>query len=245
MAVVGWSQWANRTATIQVLKNETYQTITGWEVTPRFWEINKAEKQFDWSWQPYRQKILDRLVYELGINRFRLGFSSGFENPVDYWTRFETGQISYTEFAQHAYQVSNDNDDPGTANPSGFQFSLLDSQAEQVLLPLRRLIETNGEKLFVNLCFVDFKSNKANLEHALTPDEYAELTNETFLRLKAKYDIVPDSLEIILEPDNTILGLPAEAMESATRRQTKQPVRRNLSASQQGKLLRRLFPPRV
>lgn len=199
----GWTQSNERTAQITVKPAQTYQTMSGWEVTPRFWEMNKAENRYDNSWQPHRDLILDRLVNELGINRIRLEYRSGYENPVDYWSQFVQGKLSYRDLGQHWYQAINDNADPRIANAAGFQFANLDFQVEQALLPMRRLMEANGERLFVNLCFVDFSSPGSNLEHALQPDEYAELTLQTFLHLKNKFGIVPDALEIILEPENT------------------------------------------
>lgn len=204
IAFLGFSRVANGTATIRVLLNETHQTIEGWEVTPKFWETNKTEDRYDASWIPYRDQILDRLVNELGINRVRLEVRSGMENPIDYWRQFETGQIGYREFREHRYEKINDNEDPNTASPTGFQFSQLNWQVEQILIPLRRLVEANGERIYINLCFVDFEGDlEGNLQHALKPDEYAEFINEAFLHLKTKYGIAPDSLEIILEPDNT------------------------------------------
>lgn len=199
----GWSQSTERTAAITVLPAQTHQTMAGWEVTPRYWEMNKAENRYDNSWQPHRELILDRMVNELGINRIRLEYRSGFENPVDYWSQFVAGKLSYRDLGPYWYRAINDNDDPRVANAAGFQFANLDFQVEQVLLPMRRLMEANGERLFVNLCFVDFSSAGSNIEHALAPDEYAELTLQTFLHLKNKFGIVPDALEIILEPDNT------------------------------------------
>jgi O-glycosyl hydrolase len=203
-AGIAWSLWTVRTATIRILPGQTHQTIDGWQVTPKWWEMNKTEDRFDGSWKPFRDQILDRMANELGINSVRLEVRSGLENPVDYWKKFETGEIGYLGFRKNRYEKINDNDDPNTAAPEGFQFSHLDWQVEEVLLPLQRFVEANGEKVYINLCYVDFEGSlEGNLQHALNPDEYAELMNEAFLHLKTKYHLVPDSLEIILEPDNS------------------------------------------
>src|SRR5262249_44602824 len=55
------------------------------------------------------------------------------------------------------------------------------------------------------LNYVDFSqtSEKSVLSHALNPTEYAELICAAFLHLKEKYNLIPDALEIVLEPDNT------------------------------------------
>lgn len=183
---------------------ETHQTMRGWEVTTRAWEINKRLNRFDPTWENYRDAIMDRMVNELGINRIRLEIRSGLENPVDYWGLFRDGKITYLEYGRHFYEKINDNDDPLVANPAGFQFSLIDYEVEQMLLPMRKRIEANGEKLFVNLNYVDFGGPlKSNVSHAQYPEEYAELITLAFEHLKRRYDITPDALEITLEPENT------------------------------------------
>src|SRR6185369_9249025 len=183
----------------------TYQTMKGWEATARLWETNKEEDRYDASWLDFRDQIFDRLVNELGIDRVRLELKSGAENPVDYWTKFQKGEIGYKEFRRHYYEKINDNDSPDLINPAGFQFSALDYQVEQIILPLTKRVEANGERLFINLNYVDFSqtSEKSTLSHALNPEEYAELIYAAFVHLKEKYNLIPDALEIVLEPDNT------------------------------------------
>src|SRR5688572_11779780 len=145
--VAAWSQWSPRTAEIRLLPDETHQTIDGWQVTPKWWEMNKKEDRYDGSWKPFRDQILERMANELGINSVRLEVRSGLENPVDYWKKFESGEIGYTGFRNNRYEKINDNDDPNNANAAGFQFSHLDWQVEEVLLPLQRFVEANGEKI--------------------------------------------------------------------------------------------------
>lgn len=202
--LVGWSVVNNAVITVDPTK--TYQTMKGWEVSVHLWEQNKQEDRYDGSWLDYRDELLHRLVNELGIDRVRIEIRSGAENPVDYWTAFEHGKIGYEEAKSHRYQNINDNDDPHVLNPAGFQFAELDYRFEKVLLPMKRLVEVNGEKLFINLIYVDFgkyTKHKGNLSHARHPEEYAELIHATFEHLKHKYGVVPDALEVILEPDNS------------------------------------------
>ena len=153
----------------------------------------------------FKDEILSRLVNELGIDRVRIEIRSGMENPVDYWTQFRDQKIGYREFRRHYYEKINDNDDPNTANPSGFQFSFLDYQVETIVLPLARLVEARGERLFVSLTYVDFRATaeQGSLSHALNPEEYAELIQTAFDHLRRRYGLTPDALEIILEPENT------------------------------------------
>jgi O-glycosyl hydrolase len=193
-----------RDAVITVDPRKTYQTMKGWEVTARLWEQDKARDRYDPSWQDHSAEVFSRLVNELGIDRIRIEIKSGAENPIDYWYSFATQRIGYTKVRRHRFEKLNDNDDPSVVNWLGFQFSELDHQVK-MLLPIKRLVEANGEKLFVNLTYVDFgqTEEKGNISHARQPNEYAELIYVTFVHLKKTYGITPDAFEIVLEPDNT------------------------------------------
>lgn len=204
-AFAAWVLEAEESATVVTVNPaETHQVMKGWEVMPRFWE-QKSRNLYDPSWLRYRDLILDHLVNELGINRIRIEIRSGAENPVDYWTLFRQNKIGYTEAKRHRYEKINDNDDPNVVNATGFQFSELDDQVENVLLPLKHRIQDNGERLFVNLCYVDFGQTdlKGNISHALQPEEFGELVFAVFDHLKRRYDFTPDAFEVILEPDNS------------------------------------------
>jgi O-glycosyl hydrolase len=205
-AVAAWgrSVATDQDAVIAVDPTKTYQTMKGWEASARLWEQDKERDRYDPSWRDHQDEIFRRLVNELGIDRIRIHLKSGAENPTDYWTPFETQRIGYREFKRHRSEKINDNDDPHLANTSGFQFSELDHQVK-ILLRIKPLVEANGEKIFINLTYVDFKGTKekGNISHARQPEEYAELIAVAFEHLKKAHGIVPDALEIILEPDNT------------------------------------------
>jgi O-glycosyl hydrolase len=200
-----WSLAAREGETVVTVKtSQTYQAIKGWEVTARFWEQDKRRDRYDATWLHYRDLILDHLVNELGVNRIRVEIRSGAENPMDYWTSFRQNEIGYEETKRHRYEKVNDNDDSNVMNIAGFQFSELDSQVQNVLLPMRRLIERNGERLFVNLCYVDFRGGEqGNFSHARQPAEFGELVIAAFDHLKRRFDLIPDAFEVVLEPDNT------------------------------------------
>ena len=205
LAAASCSAAGNGPAEITVEPAKTHQVMNGWEATARLWEVNKAEDRYDGSWLPLSDQIFDRLVNELGINRIRLEIKSGAENPVDYWAKFESGAIGYKEYKRHYYEKINDDPDPNHVNPAGIQFSGVDYQVEKIVLPLKQRLDAKGEKLFVNFNYVDFGQTelKGNLSHARQPAEYAELIHAAFVHLKSKYGLVPDALEIILEPDNS------------------------------------------
>lgn len=182
-----------------------YQTLTGWETTPRTWEQDKVNNRYDGSWLNYRDEIMDSLVNEAGINRIRLEGFSGMESDVDCWGLFTSGVDSYTDFRACRYRKINDNADPNSLNAAGFHFGFLDYQVENFVRPMQTRLAARGETLFINFNFIDFRppASSGNMDHAEAPEEYAEFIQAVFDHLKSKYNITPDALEIILEPDNT------------------------------------------
>jgi len=190
-------------ADIQLAPALKHQVMTGWEMVAGGWATTSTG-MYDPTWKAIEPLVLDRAANELGVNRVRVEIPSGIENPVDYWSLFTAGQIDYSAMRTHFYEKINDNLDPFVAVPAGFKFARLDASIENEVLPLKRRVEANGEKLWVSLCYVDFQSTpQGSFSHALAPDEYAELIVTTFEHLDAKYGLTPDSLELVLEPDNT------------------------------------------
>lgn len=187
---------ASAAAVIEISPSITYQTMTGWEGTAQIGQTCARD-----VFLPYRDPLLDRLVNELGINRVRLELTSGTENPIDWFTLFYTGQVSPASARSRRYEIINDNADPRATNPAGFQFAMLDHDAEHVVNPLRQLLAARAERLYVTLTYVDFGNTP--FEHSQNPDEYAEFILATFQHLQQKYGWVPDAVELILEPDNT------------------------------------------
>lgn len=216
-------------AIVGIDPSRTFQTMDSWEATAKMWEFDKRANRFDGSWIPIRDKILTALVEEGGINRLRLEMRSGMENPVDYWSQFQAGRLSYTGLKAHFYEKINDNNNPWVLNPKGIQFSELDFRVENIILPAMRIARRLGRPMTFSLCYVDFRWTKlkGTLSHADNPEEYAELVAATYAHLKEKYGLVPAALEIILEPDNSDgwhgkqVG---EAIVAVTRRLAKQGV---------------------
>ena len=194
-----------REATVVLAPSREDQTLTGWEVPGRAWEMDKKNDRYDGSFAAHGPAVMKCLVNELGVNRIRIEVRSGTENPVDYWSRFMRGEIGYHEVKRHFYDKVNDDADPSHENPAGFQWASLDFQVESFLLPMRRLLAERGETLIVNLCYVDFRTDAyaGTLRHAQAPAEYAELIAAAFERLRSRWGVEPDFFEVILEPDNT------------------------------------------
>jgi O-glycosyl hydrolase len=183
---------------------ERRQPIEGWEVTLRGWETNKLENRYDPSFLDSIDEVLHELVDVAGVNRVRLQIRSGNERRMDDWAKFVSGEYSYSEFESVLYANDNDNKDPFVADPSGFQWSDVDFHVEHFVQPMQKMLAARGEKLFVNLCVVDFaKGDLGSLDLSANPEEYAELVATAFDHLKEKYGLTPDSLEIILEPENS------------------------------------------
>lgn len=190
-------------AVILVDPARRFQALEGWEVSIRGWEQNKAEDRYDPTWRQESEEVVRRLVEDAGINRVRLEVHSAVEAKTDHWRRFVDGEETYASWSEIRYANENDNKDPFTLDPEGFHWSELDAKVEAILLPMQALLAERGERLFVNLCIVDFrKGDHGELDLAAKPQEYAELVLAAFEHLKSKYGLAPDALEIMLEPEN-------------------------------------------
>lgn len=156
--------------------------MVGWEATAQ------AGQSFQ-SFAGYRDKLVSDSVHDLGINRLRVELRSGFENSV----------ASSPENRQTRYEIVNDNDDPFLINEAGFRFDEMDEAIEQLVLPMKAELAKRGGAFLINLNYVDFGASA--FEHKEHPEEYAEFILAAFLHMKAKYGFVPDTLELVLEPD--------------------------------------------
>ncbi|UCD50250.1 MAG: hypothetical protein JSW27_22315 [Phycisphaerales bacterium] len=184
-------------STITIDPTVTYQTITGWEATA--WVAEAGDPALPL----YRDALYDALVNDIGINRVRLEVRSGVENENDNWTAYQNGIIEYQAWRSRRYATINDNADPDTIDWSGFHFSEMDGAIEQVVNPLRALMEARGERLYININYVAFTGQITDGAYLHdNPDEYAEFVLATYLHIRDKYGWVPDAWEILLEPDN-------------------------------------------
>ena len=183
---------------VEVQPEVSLQEMTGWEGSAQIGEVECDPT----AYASYHQEVLDRLVNELGINRVRVNVRSGTENPVDYYTVFKTTHNGATGWSSHRYESINDNNDPRVAQPSGFQWAEIDHKVQDIINPMRALLQARGERLYVNLNYVDFGQAQA-WEQSSDPEEYAELILGAFLHLQQQYGWVPDAVEMVLEPDLT------------------------------------------
>jgi len=184
-------------STIVVDPTVTYQTITGWEATA--WIAEPGDPALPL----YRDALYDALVNDIGINRLRLEIRSGVENGNDNWTAYQNGTIEYQTWRSRRYATVNDNADPDTIDWSGFHFSEMDGVIEQVVNPLRNLMEARGETLYININYVAFTRQITDGAYLHDdPAEYAEFVLATYLHIRDKYGWTPDAWEVLLEPDN-------------------------------------------
>lgn len=189
-----------------------YNTNDGWETTTVWADIDPNGYYMD-TLESFRDELADIAVNELGLNRVRLELRSGSENSVDNFSLYLSREITYNTSKERWYHKENDNGRAKVADPDGFHFSELDYQMENVILPMKRKLEERGEEIYINLQLVDLndaeqdrdgdgKHPKSDVFYDDRPSEYAELIHEAFKHLDAKYGFIPDSLEVILEPDN-------------------------------------------
>lgn len=194
-------------ADITIDPGQRFQVIDGWEATADIPDNPSRPR-----WAAYEDQMLDQLVTEVGINRIRLEIASGAETHSGILTRFVAGKVPYDDWKGTRYLMENDNADPFVIDPTGFDFAVMDWHVEHSVLPMAQRLAARGEKLVVNLCYVSFRDGRY---FQMEPEEYAEFILAAYQHLKTKYDLVPDMLEVILEPDNSAGAWNGEIMGRA------------------------------
>lgn len=181
-------------ATITVTGAQRFQTMTGWEALADIGHVECDPR----AYQTFKNEVLDRAANEVGINRIRLGLRNGYENPTDEFLRFKAGQLTFNEWKVFWFRVVNDNNDPFVINPAGFTWGYLDYTMDELVVPLKQRLAARGETLWLNLSYTGANSGQL---HRDNPDEYAEFILAAFQHLQQRYGWVPQSLEVVNEPD--------------------------------------------
>lgn len=183
---------AGGVSTITVRASERLQVMQGWEAliggTP---ECNQR------AWNGVRERVLDLAAFDLGLNRVRLPLRSGYEDSTDYFVRYMRGEMTFDQWKSTWFRPVNDDQDPRHVRVGGFQWSYLDHVVETQVLPLKRRLQERGDDLWINVEYI----GGANTPHGADPEEYAELVVATFERLRDRFGLVPQSLEVINEPN--------------------------------------------
>jgi hypothetical protein len=185
-------------ATVTVDSLTQFQVMSGWEATAQADQSNPSFAQ-------WKDQLLDLAVTDLGLNRLRLPVRNGVENPTDAYAQLLSGQLTNSEWRCKRYTTINDNTDPDLIAPAGFHYTELDEMVEKLVLPMKQRLEARGESLYLNLNYTAFLSqcNPVPPYPHASPAEYAEFLLAAFIHLQQKYGLVPNAVEVILEPDNT------------------------------------------
>lgn len=182
---------------VNIDSSQKFQTIDGWEAVSNAMEARTVRDTL----MPYLDTLINIAVNEVGITRLRFSLKSGMEDSVDYFQKMIDNEITYEDFKMTRYSKINDNDDPFDVNTEGFKFSGLDHNIENLIIPFKNDVESNGDRFYYNICFVDF-ADQSEFHHTDNPEEYAEFIEYTWSHINKKYGFIPDGLEVILEPDN-------------------------------------------
>lgn len=165
------------------------QTWRGFEaVAQSGHELNATTDAYQYpslTFDNYEASLRTNML-DVGINRLR----------VEVYFDDETTD-AYTSDSHRV--AANDNGDANVINAAGFGTQRLDHQMNDVVIPYRNALLAQGETLWINLCFVDFRS--AGFQAEDTPAEVAEFAYFWVDYMSDTWGITPDSLELILEPD--------------------------------------------
>lgn len=206
-------------ATISVRPDQTYQLIHGWEAVAQaaLYDLDRYE---------HRDEVLEELLekaVDLGLTRLRVEVSSSIEHHRDFGAEYRAGLISREEERCGRYSTINDNDDPNTLNPQGFIWTGLDRVMREIVQPLARRLSEAGETLWINAqyhAFTDQICRGHGYDHN-RPAEYGEFVLAAYEHLRDTHGVVPDTWEVMLEPDNTRIwtaSVLAEATAAASSR---------------------------
>lgn len=185
----------------------TYQTIHSWEAGTSIVVTDGENIATDPMINIVKEDLAKYAVDTLGINRLRLEVRAGSENTRDYWNEYIAEEVPYEEWRANRYANINDNDDPDDLNMDGYHFSELDVKINNAVLPVKEYLESKGEKLYINLCYVAFTGQIKDGEYIhRDPQEYGEFILAVFTHMQQTYGFVPDGVEAILEPDVANFG---------------------------------------
>lgn len=171
-----WFFFSNK-AEVAVMIDTTsqYQTILGWGADADWDRGDDIPRHVS---RKLKDQILNDAVNDLGLTQMR--FLAGFYS--------------------HLWEPVNDDGDPDHINWSAFGTSWYDAKAADFWLPLKNLIEANGDSLGFNLS-LDFGARHGLYPWIIDdPDEYAEHVISMLLYLKNTYDLTANYVVLQNEP---------------------------------------------
>jgi len=183
-------------ATVTVDGGTRFQTISGWEATA-------YAGQDAPTYPAFRDTIYRMAAEDLGLNRIRIEVRASSEHTRDLYQERQAGTIDQATWRASRYTTVNDNADPNDLDMAGFHFTELDEAIDERVARFRQEVQRAGGTLHVNLCYVAFTGQNGPSTSYIhdDADEYAELVEATYRHLDTKYGWVPDTWEVLLEPD--------------------------------------------
>lgn len=182
-------------ATIVIDPAERHQTFRGWET------IVLSTVRDYYRTLPGMNEAFRLGATDLNLTRIKFCLFPGMERPAGPGLDYIEGRLPERGYLdEYMYRAVNDNGDPKVADPDGFDFSNLDWQLTNMVMPFVEAVKASGRTPVVIAQYADF--GKVGFGHYDHPDEYAELLSMVFAHMKAKYGIVPDEVDMINEPDN-------------------------------------------
>lgn len=157
-----------RAVKITLDRQQRFQTMEGWsgEVPNLHWN-GGDEPQYQGPTTPIhaalREELAEVLVNDLGMNCYQHNLFSGL------------------------IEKTNDNQDPYTANPAGFDFSAVDPYIRELLAPLRDKVQARGEPFVFSIKVLTGVPRTSGTDsfHRKSAEEYGEFAVEVLQHFRA------------------------------------------------------------
>ena len=180
-----------------------HQTISGWEYED-FMNLGERSPTFPVfmaRFDQYKDSLYDQAANDLGLNRVRFMFGAGIEGPDDgLWGKYLAGQIPFEDTYKHPVRVVSSGPKRDAVNLSGFQFAMADWEINNLILPMKRRVEANGEKFYFSGAYNAFRTSPGYLHS--DPAYYARFVLAVFKHMEQTFGFVPDIWEMCNEPEN-------------------------------------------
>lgn len=176
-------------STITVDPNTDYQTFVGWQATAQAGHQYKTVAgvtSYEWpstTYPNYKDNLLAAML-DLGINALRLEANLADVNATGYDDDSNNAAIQ-----------------PSTATGGQWHYDRVVSAMDDIVVPYKALLAAQGESLDLSLCIVDFRTAGYSAENS--PTEYSFFVKTFIDKIFAGYGFVPNTIEAILEPDNS------------------------------------------
>lgn len=176
-------------STITVDPNTSYQAFLGWQATAQSghqYKTVSGTTSYEWpsTTYPNYKAALFAAMLDLGINALRVEANLADVNAVGYDDDVNNAAIQ-----------------PSTATSGQWHYDRAVSAMDDIVVPYKALLAAQGESLDLSLCIVDFRTAGYKAED--TPSEYSFFVKKFIDKIFATYGFIPNSIEAILEPDNS------------------------------------------